>query len=84
MDGRQMDQIAKTVATGGHRRWALKALAGGAVGVGMLVRGARSSEAIIVHLERCQQRCHTECESESGAARGSCMKDCQEDCRNAA
>lgn len=40
-----LDQVSRTLARGGSRRWALRTLAAGALGVGFVARTTRSSSA---------------------------------------
>lgn len=55
------DLRALSLARGGPRRWALKLLAGGAFGLGMLTHGQRVSAAAADQFEQCMRACRTSC-----------------------
>jgi hypothetical protein len=62
MTSSPLDQLARSLARGGPRRWALKTLAAGALGVGMMTRGTRSSEALEGDwFEQCLLACRSSC-----------------------
>jgi hypothetical protein len=86
MDGQQIDQLAKSLATGTPRRRALKAFVAGALGAGLLVRGTSSSEALVVGPVTCQALCHAigDCEGLSGSDLGDCLQTCLTRCRESA
>lgn len=45
MTGSSLDQLARTLARSGTRRWALRTLAAGTLGVGFIARTTRPSKA---------------------------------------
>jgi hypothetical protein len=62
MTSSQLDQLTRSLARGGPRRWALKTLAAGALGVGVLARGTRSSAALSDEdYQVCLRACLTTC-----------------------
>jgi len=67
--GSHVDQLARLLHRGGPRRWALKTLTAGALGVGMMTRGARSSQA---QADERFQKCLRSCLASCNAAPDSC------------
>jgi hypothetical protein len=63
MDHQPLDQLVRLLAQGGSRRMALKALAAGAVSIGLLARGARSSAARDLYVQ-CMESCLAICEQD--------------------
>ena len=83
MDRHPLDQCARSLARGGSRRWALKALAAGAVGAGLVTHGARSSVAKgrSNNFAKCMEGCLALCERQH-----TCRiteRDCAASCSNA-
>ena len=69
------DQFVTSVAAGGSRRWALKAVLGGALGSALTMRASRSSLAIPPEEEKCRQGCVQHCRNV-----GRPFRDCIEAC----
>jgi hypothetical protein len=81
MTSSQLDQLTRTLARGGPRRWALKTLAAGALGGGMLTRGTSSSAAQEDDLfQQCLRACLASCPT---TARCPSLEACAASCSQA-
>ena len=76
MDGGRFDAMSKVLASGGSRRTALKALAGGALGGAFALAGLRGTTAAVLACnskEKCEAKCGNEfAECCNGACVGGC------------
>ena len=80
MKSSHVDHLTCSLNRGGPRRWALKRLAVGVVGLGMLTRGTRTSEA---QTDELFQQCLRACLASCGTARAcptfeSCAASCSQ------
>ena len=76
-----VDQLARTLAGGGSRRWALRTLAAGTLGIGLMARTTRSSSAQDDELfQQCLRSCLAYC-----TPAGSCpaLDNCAASCSQA-
>ncbi len=77
MNGATFERLAQSLARGGPRRWALKSLAAGALGAGMLGRGTGASDARDADdaFQRCLDSCRSSCTNRC-PSRDECAASC--------